>query len=615
MFLLAASAAVGSPAQHLHSTSHRHAKATAARASRPLPHSLAVASARSTQADHALVAAANSLERCLAESPKRQRHCNVYRRAVQRAGSRLAAAQRRLSRIAHTTGKAARRGGSGAAPRLSVSGKALTWTKIGNVEVYLLVSKVPRQSPRYSVVTGTSVTPPPVPGATVRYSVRTATYWSAWSSEQSIAYGPDGKPVSSQPVPSEAPHGETVDTQAAPTIKVSGHTLSWSLVGHVSTYVLQSTVPGKASQYTEVSGATITPPAVPGASVHYAVRTAVNGSAWSTEVVISYPPAEATPPPPAPPTEPAPQESSTTFQPGLNSGTTMNIDVPGSVKLGAKLVRLAFNVNEPTGRMESAIGGYAAAGIRVLPVAEFYGTMPSPAEAQNLGRWAAVFGPGGSYWSSHPGSQEPIQQIEFGNETSEGYQYGDGAGSSSYRTRAEDYASRLKSAAEAISATGIRVGMLAQADDWTGDWVNGMYAAVANLSSYVAGWTIHPYGPGWRSRVEGLIKQTAAHGAPSTIPIEVTEWGISTDNGRCLSDNYGWNPCMSYQEAGEALTKSVGEMRQLLGSRLQDFMVYQVRDQQLSGTSTDREIYFGALQHELQPKGTFTTAVENLLAS
>jgi hypothetical protein len=538
---------------------------------------------------------------------------------VQQAGTRLAQAQRRLSQIVHTTGKAARSSrSSGAysspAPRLTVSGETLTWTKVSNVNIYLLMSRVPGQPVRYSVVTGTSITPPPVPGATVRYSVRTATYWSAWSAEQAITYAPAGKPVPTGPVPTKPPPGEPVDTQAAPTLRVSGQSLSWSAVGNVSTYVLDTTVPGKRSQYSEVTGTTVTPPAAPGATVHYEVRTAVNGSAWSTEVSISYPPAEVTPPPTEP--TPPPQESpSSTFQPGLNSGTTMNMDLPGSVKLGAKLVRISFWIDETTTQMESTIGAYAAAGIRVLPMASFYGAMPSPAEAQHLATWAAAFGPGGSYWASHPGNQEPIQSIEFGNETSYGYQYGDGAGSSSYRTRAENYASRLKSAAEAIGTTGIRVGMLAQADDWTGDWVNGMYAAVPNLSNYVAGWTIHPYGPSWKGRVEDLIKQTAAHGAPATIPIDITEWGITTDNGRCLSENYDWNPCMTYQEAAEALTKSVGEMRQMLGSRLADFMVYQVRDQQNSGASTNREVYFGALQHELQPKGAFTTAVENLLAS
>ena len=34
-------------------------------------------------------------------------------------------------------------------------------------------------------------------------------------------------------------------------------------------------------------------------------------------------------------------------------------------------------------------------------------------------------------------------------------------------------------------------------------------------------------------------------------------------------------------------------------------LLYQVRDQRDTGTSTDDEIFYGALQHELQPKGEY----------
>jgi hypothetical protein len=44
------------------------------------------------------------------------------------------------------------------------------------------------------------------------------------------------------------------------------------------------------------------------------------------------------------------------------------------------------------------------------------------------------------------------------------------------------------------------------------------------------------------------------------------------------------------------------------------FMLYQIRDQRLTGASTDSEMYYGALQHELQPKGEYTAAVKALLA-
>ena len=144
-----------------------------------------------------------------------------------------------------------------------------------------------------------------------------------------------------------------------------------------------------------------------------------------------------------------------------------------------------------------------------------------------------------------------------------------------------------------------------------------MFKAVPNLAQMVAGWTVHPYGPNWQSRLDALVSQTAASGAPSSfflIPIYVTEWGLATDNGRCLSDNYGWNKCMSYAEAASALASTVTEMRARYGSRLRGFYLYQAQDQSASGTSSDREQYFGVLQNDGSPKGAYTAEVQSLLS-
>jgi hypothetical protein len=313
------------------------------------------------------------------------------------------------------------------------------------------------------------------------------------------------------------------------------------------------------------------------------------------------------------PEAPAPA-STPSFQPGLDSGTNMTLDLQGSVLLGAKLVRIEFPIDTPAAQMESVIAGYAAKGIRVLLLASFYGRLPTPAEARSLASWAAAYGPGGTFWANRSDGSLAVRSIEFGNETSYGYQYGDGAGSASYRERAENYARRLQEAAEAIATTGTSVGLLAQADDWTGDWMNGMYAAVPDLSDYVGGWVIHPYHH-WRGRLEALIAQTAAHGAPARIPIDITEWGLPTDNGSCLGEDEEYNSCMPYKEAAAILRETLGEIRQLLGDRLGMFILYQVRDQASTGASGDGEMYYGALQHELQPKGEYTAAIQTVLAS
>jgi len=311
-----------------------------------------------------------------------------------------------------------------------------------------------------------------------------------------------------------------------------------------------------------------------------------------------------------------PAATSTGFQPGLNSGSDPAYDIPGAAQLGAKLVRIAFDIDETPQQMETVIAEYAAKGIQVEPMASFYGKLPTPAEAQNLAGWAKAFGPNGSFWIHRSGTPEPIQSIEFGNETSYSYQYSNDT-VAGYASRAQTYALRFAEAVSAIRSANPSVGLLAQGDAGNADsaWVENMFKAVPNLGTLVAGWTIHPYGPEWRGRLETLIRQTAAQGAPSTIPIDITEWGLSSDEGHCLTENYGWNACMSYQEAGEALSETVSEMRQMLGSRLDMFMLYQVRDQETPGASNQRESYFGALQHELQPKGAYTTAVKSLLSA
>jgi hypothetical protein len=142
-----------------------------------------------------------------------------------------------------------------------------------------------------------------------------------------------------------------------------------------------------------------------------------------------------------------------------------------------------------------------------------------------------------------------------------------------------------------------------------------MFDAVPDLASRVAGWTSHPYGPrsNWEPRLSRLASQTAARGASSAIPIYITEWGVASDNGRCLSDNYGWNRCMTYAAAASALRSTVADMRAIYGTRLHAFFVYQGHDQRASGATSQRENYFGALRSNLSDKGAYSAAVRSFL--
>ncbi|MEA2216817.1 MAG: hypothetical protein QOK19_2378 [Solirubrobacteraceae bacterium] len=584
---------------------HRNAHRTVA-----VPAALKAAAARSARADHRLVAQARGLHACLRKSGGRAGACTGSRSAVQSAGHAFTLAQRALAARAAATG---RRGAYSSfysrTPALKASGYKLNWTSVPRVRGYVLVAEVPGQGNRYSVVHGTSATPPPVPGVTVTYVIRTAVHSSHWSNPVKVTYPP--APPAPTPTPTPPAGGtEGLNLRAAPELRASGQALTWNLVAGVSSYVLMTQVPGQGEAFTSVSGTSYTPPAVPGKTVSYSIRTAIAGSAWAPNVTITYPAAPTEPPPSGPSVGVG---ASTGFQPGINSGTNAQ-DYVGATFLGAKIVRIEMPIGAPASALESTVANYAARGIRVAPLAGFYGKVPTPAEAQNLAGWAKMFGPGGTFWAKRTDGRLAIQTIEFGNETSAGYQYHDNAGDPSYQERAKNYALRLKEAATAISGTGVNVGLLAVSEDWTGDWMNGMFSAVPNLGSYITGWISHPYGSGWRSKVEGLIKQAAAHGAPSNLPIDITEWGISTDGASCVNDNYGLNPCMSYAEAGEVLRKNVSEIKGLIGSRLGLFLIYQVRDQLPAGVSKDREAYFGLLQHEGQPKGAFTTAVQELLA-
>jgi hypothetical protein len=311
------------------------------------------------------------------------------------------------------------------------------------------------------------------------------------------------------------------------------------------------------------------------------------------------------------------------FEMGAVGGSALAYELPFIAKLHAHTARLEFSIGTPASQLAPIVEAYARAGVKPLLLASFYGTLPNAAEAQNLASWAQQFGPGGTLWQ---GREFPagtaVAEIEFGNETSYSYQYPETASASNwyeleaYAQRAQTYALRFRAAYEAIQAANPRVGLLAQAgdgDSGSPEWVDNMFKAVPNLGQLAAGWTIHPYGPKWEEAIDRLISQTSAVGAPQTVPIYVTEWGLASDDGRCLSDNYGFNRCMTYQEAATALETNLGAMRSRYGSRLAAFYLFQARDQDAAGASTDREGYFGALQSDEAAKGAYTTAVQSLL--
>jgi hypothetical protein len=317
-------------------------------------------------------------------------------------------------------------------------------------------------------------------------------------------------------------------------------------------------------------------------------------------------------------TAPTVKRSAGAFTVGLNAGPAATWEAQLGSRLRPSVVRLDFDISTPTAEIEPEVAALASRGVRVQLLASFIGRMPGDADATRLAAWARTFGPGGTFWQHRSDGRLALRYIEFGNETNAGYQYdGCGPGCPDYRQRARDYALRFKEAQEAIDGQqgNERVGLLAigdESDDHT--WADGMYEAVPDLTRRVAGWIAHPYGPDYKTKLENIIDAVSPHGG-ERVPIFVTEFGIATDNGRCLDDNYGWPKCLTYQQAADNLRGAIANMRTAYGKQLAQLLIFAQVDRKPSGATSDREDYFGAVQSDGRDKGPLTAAVAKILAA
>jgi hypothetical protein len=312
-------------------------------------------------------------------------------------------------------------------------------------------------------------------------------------------------------------------------------------------------------------------------------------------------------------------------KPAFELGIVSNVNarsLAGTIgRLGAPIARVEFTIDSTPRQMAPVIAAFARHGVRVLPMAGFYGRIPTAAEASGLGAWAHAFGPNGTFWRNRSDGALAVTGIEFGNETNQAYQFGGCSyGCSAYVPRAEAYALAAKNAQEAIDGPqgDPQVGLLAIGDDGgtgSADWVNGMFSAVPDLATRIAGWTAHTYGPRshWQPLLDRLVSQMQPHGAAAKLPVYITELGIATDGGPCLTDNFGWNPCMSYREAAQALKVTIGAIRGRYGERIRAIFLYQAVDQRLPRVDDNREHYFGVLAANRAAKGAYTETVRSLL--
>lgn len=310
------------------------------------------------------------------------------------------------------------------------------------------------------------------------------------------------------------------------------------------------------------------------------------------------------------------------FLVGINSGPAPVWEATQMPSIHPRLVRFPTSISTPASALAQYVGGMAARGTEVLPLATFYGRVPTASEAQNLASWAHAFGPGGTFWRGRTDGYLAMRHIEFGNETNQSYQFsGCGPGCSSYTSRAQAYAQRARDAINAIDGPNGNSGvsLLVQGDSGgcaCSQWIDGMFSAVPNLNRLVGGWTVHPYGPKARYApiLNEMVRDTAKHG-DTTVPIWATEYGIASDNGRCLSDNYMWPRCLTYAQAALDLHGGIADLHNTYGSRLAAVLIFVQRDLSPSGSSSNREGYFGAFQHNGAPKGAYTAEVQFELAT
>lgn len=297
----------------------------------------------------------------------------------------------------------------------------------------------------------------------------------------------------------------------------------------------------------------------------------------------------------------------------LNSDETSTQTV-AAIALGAAVVRSSFGISTAASTIRERAEFMKGKATLDQPMATFTGTLPTAAQAKALKAWAEEM----TKVSPAP------KFIEFGNETSYGYQYGEGSGewynSTPYKERAKTYALRAKEACEALVGTGVK--LLIQGDDGGSGaktWIDEIFATWPGITTHAAfgGWVVHAY-PNSKvetekdtsgvGKMERLVKFTEAHGDTAS-GIYNTEWGApSTNAGTTMASGQS----MTWAEAAKLLELHKTALEKAAKGRLRQLLLYQAHDQQAEG-GTEREWYFGILTSSGGSKGAFTTFAKTFL--
>ena len=112
-----------------------------------------------------------------------------------------------------------------------------------------------------------------------------------------------------------------------------------------------------------------------------------------------------------------------------------------------------------------------------------------------------------------------------------------------------------------------------------------------------------------------MITQTAAKGAPTTVPIAVTEDGVATDDGRKLKDNYGYPANLTYAKAAEILSSKLRDVQTRYGSRISMYLIYQSHDSRPHGATKTRRTTSARCGRTSADKGNWSAYLRALFTS
>lgn len=354
---------------------------------------------------------------------------------------------------------------------------------------------------------------------------------------------------------------------------VVGEKLQWPTVAGAEGYRVYDE---KADKHLDISvGSTswTAIPRYPGETVKYGWAPVIAGVAhWQPRQPMTFAGTPTPDPVPAPVPGPPPPSG------GFILGTVLNSDqdkaLANSKAVGANFVRMEFSNDDSASSVKAMVDKARSAGMKVI--------VQSADPWNNLSNVVA--------WGKLLGNS--IIGIEFGNEDSFEYK-------GATTAKGEQYGRNYKTVHDALGGA---TSLLAQGDDPHGvNWTN----AVKVNAGTVDGWVTHPYGPQSRadSTLDHIMDQT-------TGPVWITEWGLATDNGAMLSNNYDWPRNQTYQQAADALENSLSRMVEKY-PRLRGMAYFQAHDQTPPGDG-EREHYFGLRKNDSIDKGPLTAKYRQL---